>query len=191
MPSLLTTKNDAEGPKFGDWTSAQKRQDGQVYLGDRMLVHFSDSGADEEAIVRDTIADCLNGDYSIWLQYDGNLANSFAIVEGFNEDALDDEDEALRAFGTRTVKLFVSEVKTAVVGTPIQKVGSPKKFKLRVQPDSKPGQTNDKKMNVTIPSDFATFQDQYLQDMTQDIEDLSTEEDVPYLLSSLTFRRCL
>lgn len=191
MPSLLTTKNDADGPKFGDWTVPDKRQDGQVFMGKRMLVNFGVSGTDEEEIVKTTIQDCLDGDCSIWLRFDADLANSFAILEDFDDEALSDEDESLRAVGTMTVKLFISEVKTVVVGMPIEKVGTPKKFKLRVQLDSKPNKKNDKMMNVVIPSDFATFQDQYLQDMTDDIETLTTTEDVPYLLSSLTFRRCL
>ncbi|MEO9780454.1 hypothetical protein [Sedimentitalea sp.] len=190
MPSLLTTKNE-DGPRFGDWGVPSKRQAGQVFMGQKMLENFSVPGTDEEAIVRSTIQECLDGGYTIWLRFDGALAESFAILEDFNDEALNEEAESLRAFGTMTVKLFISEIKPAVVGTPIERVGSPKKFKLRVQLDSKPNKKNDKKMNVVIPSDFATFQDQYLQDMTDDIETLTTTEDVPYLLSSLTFRRCL
>jgi len=64
-------------------------------------------------------------------------------------------------------------------------------------PANNPNKTK-KTMNVTIPSDFELFDDvtmgrkQYLIDMADDIQNLTADEDdVDYLLSSLTFRRCL
>ncbi len=192
MPSLVITKNDpADTPLFGDWTNDTKRQNGQVIAGQKLLSSFAVAGTGEETIVRSTIQQCWDNDCSIWMRYDGNIPDSFAIIDAFSSEPLNPQEQGLQPFVVAQVKLTYYKVKVAANGSPIVKEGGPEKLTLVVQNDSAPGKTDNKKMNVVIPSDFATFDDQYLKDMTEDIESMPLSEDVPYLLSSLTFRRCL
>lgn len=190
MPSLVITKNSG-GPRYGDWADDVKRQQGQVIAGQQMLDNFGVPGTDEEKIVRSTIQGCWDKNCSIWMRYDGDLPDSFAIIKSFRNADLTEEELRLQPFVFAQIMLDYYQVKVVPVGDPILIEGGPEKLTLRVQDDSAPGKTDNKRMNVVIPADFATFSDQYLKDMTEDIESMPVAEDVPYLLSSLTFRRCL
>lgn len=193
MVSLVTTKNTGQ-PLYEDWFDAAKRQDGQIIMGNAMLDAFAVSGTDEEAIVRSAIQQAWDQDCSIWMRYDGDLPDSFAILEDFDKSALtEEEEESLRAAANikGMVRLSYIEV-NGTPGQPITRVGRSERLTLRIYDDTRPGQTNNKRMNVVIPSDFANFDSQYLSDMAADVEAIKPPDDDPkYLLSSLTFRRCL
>ncbi|MBD3666106.1 hypothetical protein [Sulfitobacter aestuariivivens] len=190
MPSLLVTKDDGV-PRVGDWDNASRRQAGQVEAGKLMLANFQVNGTNEKQIVEQTLQGIWDAGCSIWLRYDGDKPDSIAIIDKFEDDDLTEEERALSQFMAGFVKLTYYEVAPGNVGDPVVAIGGGGKLTLRIQDDSPPGNTANKKMNVVIPSDFATFKDQYLQDMTGDIDNLTVADDVPYLLSSLTFRRCL
>ncbi|MDU9004218.1 hypothetical protein [Sedimentitalea todarodis] len=212
MPSLVITKNDG-GPKYQDWDVVSKRRLGQVFTGEKLLTAFGVSGTDPGAIVHTTLQACLDHGYSIWMRYNGEVNDSFAIVDavtykGFRSD-LDEEwtlsQEERDAEIAANLKKFKVELNYEGIDdsgyqTSIVRNGKKGTLTLLVREDTPAKNPNNKKktMNVTIPGDFELFDDmalgrkQYLVDMAEDVRNLTTDEDdVDYLLSSLTFRRCL
>ncbi|MGB3243307.1 MAG: hypothetical protein WBB25_02140 [Sulfitobacter sp.] len=199
MPSLLITQDSGlTGPLYGDWNDADKRQKGQVFAGEALLKSFKAPSTDPEQIVRTTIGDVLAGKYSIWLRYDGEENESFAVITDFLDESLDDEEQRLAPFVGGQIKLTYYKLEVVAEGSPIKLDGGPEKLTLVVQLDTPPKDKKKKKMNVVVPSDYALFDDvtldrkKYLRAMTEDIEALvEPADDISYLLSSLTFRRCL
>ena len=198
MPSLLITQNNGlTGPHYGDWNDPGKRQKGQVFTGETLLKSFKVSPTDPEHIVRTTIGTILSKTYSIWLRYDGEENESFAVITEFLDETLNDEEQRLAPFVGGQIKLTYYQLEVTEANVPIQTVGGPEKITLIVQKDTSPKDKKNKKMNIVVPSDYALFDDvtldrkKYLRAMTEDIEALDPTDDIPYLLSSLTFRRCL
>jgi len=198
MPSLLITQNNGlTGPHYGDWNDPGKRQKGQVFTGETLLESFKVSPTDPEKIVRTTINTILSNPYSIWLRYDGEENESFAVITEFLDEKLNDEEQRLAPFVGGQIKLTYYQLEVTAANVPIQTVGGPEKITLIVQKDTSPKDKKNKKMNIVVPSDYALFDDvtldrkKYLRAMTEDIEALDPTDDIPYLLSSLTFRRCL
>lgn len=201
MPSLVITKNTS-GPSYEDWDDAKMRQDGQVFAGAAMFEEFRKAKLAKENklpvptvedIVLATFAKCWKKSCSIWMRYDGDNPDSFAIIEPDSARAEESFQDPVTGLRVYNLKLDYCEVVTngMTKGDPIQTVnGSKSKLTLKVNEDSVPGKSKNKTMNVTIPSDYTNFNDQYLTQMVVDIETPGVD-DVDYLLSSLTFRRCL
>ena len=197
MPSLVITK-DAGQPLYGDWAKGPKRQEGQNHAGKTLLASFSNQ-ADFGAMVTATLSACITGGYSTWLRYDGDDADSFAHVVAVTskgeEEEVDREGSFLingRKAKKYKVEVAYKELKNTGDQTPIQYAPDGDGIlEIVVREDSAPGQKKKKRMNVVIPSDYADFDDTYLKQMAQDIEDIPAAKDPDYLLSSLTFRRCL
>ncbi len=197
MPSLLITK-DVDQPLFGDWAKASKRQLGQIHAGEQLLASFTGGGDFGDMVVA-TLSACITGGYSTWLRYDGEEADSFAqvvkVTNKGSENEADDERSTL-IFGRAAKKFKIDvdykELKDTGDQTPVEYVtGGDGVLEIVVREDSAPGKKKAKRMNVVIPSDYANFDETYLKQMATDVENIGATEDPDYLLSSLTFRRCL
>lgn len=186
MTSLLITMGD----EFADKDDRGKRKAGQNYAGERMLHWFRNRDSDVE-IVHKTLEECINGNYIVWLIYDDDGNAKFANLKN-----------PVKTSGNK-VTIDYDEVELDPHGSnkPIP-TGNSGEIDIFVDEDGGKRNKVKKKMSVAIPYDRfddsganpprLPFDDTYLEDISGDVQDFGSPTDATeYMLSSLTFRRCL